>query len=81
MEALQLFPQDGCHTSLIETGFSQILHCHFHHDTFASSRATTSLGHALNQTQNQHTQCDLEERAEDVHDHDLEKPIYTSSCL
>ena len=40
-----------------------------------------SPGHVLGQMQNQNTQCDLEERAQDVNDCDVEKYIYSSSCL
>lgn len=49
-------------------------------DTSDSARATMSPGHVLYQRQNQHTQCDLEERV-DVNDHDLKKHIYMSSCF
>lgn len=43
-----------------------------------------SPGHVLDQMQNPHngnTQCDLEERTQDINDYDLEKYIYSSSCL
>ena len=61
-----------------KTGFFQILHCHFYHDTSDTSRTTMSPGHVLGQMQNQNTQCDLEERAQDVNDCDVEKYIYLS---